>query len=97
MATLTDEKIEALKKIITKQFPELKDIEPKIETREIKPDVNTAAKLGINMKRAPVQKQQVHIATFGTHVKVNDGSTIKRVIRATLDEDGNIIRISHSK
>ena len=38
MATLTDEKIEALKKIITKQFPELKDIEPKIETREIKPD-----------------------------------------------------------
>jgi len=97
MAKLTDKKIDALKKIITKQFPELKNIEPKIETKEIKPDVNTASKLGIDMKRTPVRKQQVHVATFGAQIKASDGSTVKRVVRATLDEDGNIIRISHSK
>ncbi|MFX0139376.1 MAG: hypothetical protein ACFFDN_37395 [Candidatus Hodarchaeota archaeon] len=97
MVKLPDEKIDALKKTITKQFPEFKNIEPDIKTTEITPNVNAMAKLGIDTKRTPVQKQQVHIATFGTQVKADDGSTTQKIVRATLDEQGNIIRISHSK
>ncbi|NIP31799.1 MAG: hypothetical protein GTO02_20010 [Candidatus Dadabacteria bacterium] len=97
MVKLSDNKIETLKKTIAQQFPEMKNVEPIIEAKEIIPHVQTAAKLGINMKRTAVRRQQVHIATFGTQIKAEDGSTIQKVIRATLDEDGNIIRISHSK
>lgn len=97
MSELPSKKIEDLKKTIAIQFPEFQNIEPKIETKEIAPKVNAMAKLGINMKRTPIQKQQVHIATFGTQVKTDDGSTVQKVIRATLDENGDIIRISHSK
>jgi len=97
MVKLPAKKIDALKKTIAKQFPEFKNIEPDIKTTEIAPHVNAMAKLGIATKRTAVRKQQVHIATFGARVKADDGSTTQKVVRATLDEDGNIIRISHSK
>lgn len=97
MKKLPSKKLEDLKRMITKQFPDLKDIEPKIETKEIVPKVSIMAKLGINMKRTPVRKQQVHIATFGTQVNTDTGAPVQKVVRATLDADGNIIRISHSK
>ena len=97
MSKLPTKKIDALKKTIAKQFPEFKDIEPDIKTTEITPHVNAMAKLGIDTKRTSIRKQQVHIAIFGTQIKADDGSTTQKVVRATLDEDGNIIRISHSK
>jgi hypothetical protein len=97
MTGLSSKKINALKQEIIKNFPEFENIEPEIETKEITPNIKTMAKLGLNVARTKVQKQKVHIATFGTQVKADDGSAIQKVVRATLDEQGNIIRISHSK
>ncbi len=97
MSTLSSKKINALKQEIIKKFPEFENIEPEIETKEITHPIKTMAKLGITAGRTQIQKQQVHIATFGTQVKADDGTSIQKVVRATLDEKGNIIRISHSK
>ena len=97
MIRLSSKKINALKQEIIKSFPEFENVEPEIETKEITPNIKTMAKLGLNVARTKVQKQQIHIATFGTQVKADDGSAIQKVVRATLDEQGNIIRISHSK
>ena len=97
MAKLSAAKIDELKKKIVMQFPEFKNVEPNIETKEIAPPLKTISKLGLSTKRVSDRKQKVHIATFGTQLKAEDGSVNPIIVRATLDEDGNILRISHSK
>ena len=78
---------------IKKHYPEYADIEPEVEEEVVEIEEGTFMKAGM----MPVPPKKLYIAVFKKEIKTEDGGKIKSILRTTLDEDGKIIKISHSK
>ena len=88
---------ESIRKIvishIEKNFPEYKNIEPDIQEEVVRIEDATYAKAGM----IPVPPKKIYVAVFKKEVIAEDGGKIKSVLRATIDEKGNIVKTTHSK
>ncbi len=88
---------ESIKKIVVshieQNFPEYAGVEPDIQEEIIRIEDTSFAKAGM----MPVPPKKVYIAVFKKEVIAEDGGRIKSVLRATLDEQGKIIKTTHSK
>lgn len=80
-------------KAIKKKYPEMKGIEPEIEIMDTEIGKSTFAKVGI----PPTTGKKIWVATFSKEVITEEGLPLNKITRVTLDDSGNIIKISESK
>lgn len=79
--------IDKVKKEILNYSPEMKGVEPIIETKEISTP-KAAKKLGIEKP----ESKRVHTFTFRNTMTTEDGVKLPIVSRIITDEEGNIIK-----
>ena len=77
---------------VLKNFPEFSDVPPHIEEREIVISDTTYEKARLRPRRP----RKVWVCVFRKYFKTEDGNTIEKVVRATIDKNGNILKITHS-
>ena len=87
-------KINEVKKIVIKQYPEFKGIEPKIITKTIKPQYALFKKLSLGI---PKQQKQITKLKFTKEILTNDKTKLERIILVTLNDKGEIIKIAESR
>ncbi len=81
-----------VKNIIKKDYPDFIDVVPHIEEREIAiPEAEFK-----KAKMKPIGKKKVWVAIFRKYFKSDDGFEIQKTIRATISQDGKIIKITES-
>jgi hypothetical protein len=80
-------------KVIKKQYPEMKGIEPEIEKVDTEIGKSTFAKAGI----PPIAGEKIWVATFSKEVTTEEGLPLNKITRITFDNTGNVIKISESK
>ncbi len=78
---------------ISKHYPEMSGIEPDIEMMDTGIGTSTFAKVGI----PPKVGKKIWVATFQKEEITEEGLSINRITRVTLDESGKVIKISESK
>lgn len=81
MSKLDPKFIAQAKKAAREAAPEMAGVEPTISTRV------AHGKSGAT----------VHVLTFQKDIGLPDGAHLKRVVRVTIDEQGEIIKVSSSK
>ncbi|MBN1919949.1 MAG: hypothetical protein JW892_01790 [Anaerolineae bacterium] len=81
MAELASRHITNAKRQVYSQFPELKDAEPEISARA------TAGKAN----------SEIFILTFKGKLSLPDGHSLTRVVHATVNQDGDIVKITSSR
>ena len=80
-------------KVIKKQYPEMKGIEPEIEKVDTEIGKSAFAKAGI----PPIAGEKIWVATFSKEVTTEEGISLNKITRITFDNTGNVIKISESK
>lgn len=83
-----------IKKIISKQFPEFKGIEPKVIKKKIAPQQIVYKKLSLG---EPKGAKTVFNLRFERKIKTVDAVVMKQILVVTTNESGQIIKISQSK
>lgn len=81
MRELDPETIAGAKKAVCEAFPEMDGVEPDVYPRRIHGK-------GV---------ASLHVLTFHKSISLPDGGRLARVVRVTLDESGEIVRVSCSK
>jgi hypothetical protein len=69
------------KKAAREAFPEMAGVEPSVSTRKVHGKGGTS----------------LHVLTFQKSVSLPDGGHLARVVRVTLDEQGEIVKVSSSR
>ena len=87
--SLTSTQLDAIARQVYRQFPELQGQRPSVHRQTVGP----AAKSG---RAAPAANQR-YVLTFKGSGRTPDGRTLARIVRATADERGRILKISTSK
>ncbi len=83
-----------IKRRITRDFPEFKGIEPKITEKIIRPQDKLYKKLSLGIPKA---FHRVYRLSFRKTVKTVDEIPIEKILNVLLDEEGEIIKITHSR
>jgi hypothetical protein len=86
--------IEKVMQKIAAEYPEFKNIEPKVTEREIKPQDALFEKLQMGV---PKQFRHIYRLKFSRVIETEDKVLIDRILLVTLDEDFEIIKISESR
>jgi hypothetical protein len=91
MNELPDAVVASVKKKVVREFPELAGVEPTCSPAKMEREL--AEKLNVSL---PKKTGQVYVLTFRTVIPGEDASMI-RVVRATVERDGRVIKLSVSK
>lgn len=91
---INKERLRKIKQEITKRFPDFRGIEPEVVEKEIAPQMGVYRKLSLS---APKAIKRVFSLKFTKTVMTVDKVKIKRILLVTLDEEGEIIKISQSR
>jgi cephalosporin-C deacetylase-like acetyl esterase len=81
-------------KKIAEDYPEFKDIEPKITETEVRPQDEIFRKLDLGV---PKQFRHIYRLKFTKVVQTEDRVPIDRILMVTLDENFEIIKITESR
>lgn len=97
-----EETLEKVKRHVLEQFPDftegdLAQIEPKVTTKEVRIRGEVARKLKIPLRRAEPTRREVETYAFSKKVKAEDGAELLRMVKVTVDAEGNIIKSTGSK
>jgi hypothetical protein len=95
MAKLNDAIIAAVKRQVWTEFPEMEGIEPDVTPSSAEADPGLLRKLGA--ARPKGRSRALYLLTFRQSVTAGDGATIPRVVRATVDSDGTLVKMTVSK
>ncbi len=87
-------RIMAIKRKISREFPEFKGIEPKITEKKISPQDSIFKKLSLG---APKQFVRIFRLKFEKKIETVDHTEIDRILTVSLDEQGKIIKITESR
>jgi len=87
-------KIDKIKKKISKEFPEFKGIEPKLIAKAIGPQEAIYKKLSLG---APKEFKSIYRLKFKKTVETVDEIAMERILIVTLNEQGEIIKITQSR
>ncbi len=88
------EHMERIKKKIAEDYPEFKDVEPEVTSRQIEPQSGVFEKLSLG---APKQFRNIYRLKFARIINTADENLIERILFVTLDENFEIIKIVESK
>jgi len=88
------QRIAEIKRKISREFPEFKDIEPKITEKKIRPQDSIFKKLSLGR---PKQFVTIFRLKFKKKVETVDHTEIERILIVSLDEQGEIIKITESR
>jgi hypothetical protein len=91
---INQHKITKIKKKISREFPEFKGIEPKITEKMIGPQDAVYKKLSLGV---PKQFRRIYRLKFKRVVETADAIEMERILVVTLDEGGEIIKITQSR
>ncbi|HIE05671.1 MAG TPA: hypothetical protein EYP58_02610 [bacterium (Candidatus Stahlbacteria)] len=86
--------IEEVKKITFDRFPEFKDSEPEVATKEYKVSSRLLSKLGLG-SRETARKEMVLI--FRKEFTTEDGVKLKKTLKVHIDGRGRITKFSGTK
>lgn len=86
--------VNRIKRMVSKQFPEFKGIDPKILERKVKPQSAIYRKLSLG---TPKILRKVFRLKFEKKVTTADEMEIDRILTVTLNEAGEIIKITESR
>ncbi len=86
--------VNRIKRMVSKQFPEFKGIDPKILERKVKPQSAIYRKLLLG---TPKILGKVFRLKFEKKVTTVDEMEIDRILTVTLNEAGKIIKITESR
>lgn len=97
-----EEILEKVKRHVLEQFPDfteedLAQIEPKVTTKEVRIHGEVARKLKIPLRRGEPTRREVETYAFSKKVKAEDGAELLRMVKVTVDAEGNIIKSTGSK
>ncbi len=81
-------------KQITRDFPEFKGVKPKITEKKIRPQDKLYKKLSLGVAK---EFRRVYQLSFRKVVQTVDNASIERILNVTIDEAGEIIKITHSR
>ena len=87
-------KIAKIKRKISKEFPEFKGIEPKITEKEIGPQDAIYKKLSLGASK---QYRRIYRLKFTKLIETVDKVEMERILFVTLDEQGEIIKMTQSR
>lgn len=76
---------------IYRRFPEMDGIEPSLEERAV-----PARNMPGEAESEPAA-EKVYVLTFRKEVVAQDGTTLTQVVRATVDGEGNIVKVVASR
>ena len=88
------DKINEVKKKIFKDFPTFKNIEPEISEKDIGPQDSIYKKLALGV---PKEFKRIYRLKFRTTAKTVDHIKMERILIVTLDEQGEIVKITESR
>ncbi len=89
-----EKKINEIKRKISKEFPEFKGVEPQITEKKIKPQSALYRKLSLG---TPKQLIRIVRLRFKKKVETVDKVEIERILTVSLNEEGEIIKITGSR
>lgn len=93
-SVIDQQRIAEIKRRISREFPEFKGIEPKITEKKIRPQDSIFKKLLLGR---PKQFVTVIRLKFEKKVETVDHTEIERILVVSLDEQGEIIKITESR
>ncbi len=91
---IDEKKLKKIKKEIALRFPDFKDVEPKIIKKVISPQKSVYRKLSLG---TPKGIKEVYSLQFKKTILTVDAVKIKRILVVSLNEEGEIIKISQSR
>jgi hypothetical protein len=86
--------IDRVKRKIAQDYPEFKDIEPKVTEKDVKPQDELYKKLKMGV---PKQFRHIYRLQFTKSVRTADQVPIERILLVTLDENFEIIKVIESR
>ena len=86
--------IDRVKKMISEEYPEFKDIEPEVSEKEIGPQSGVYEKLDLGV---PKQFRNIYRLKFERSVRTADEVRMDRILLVTLDENFEIIKVVQSR
>jgi hypothetical protein len=87
--SLTSAQVDAIARQVYRQYPEVQGQRPSVQRQ--------AAAPGSKSTRPGSSQKDHFVVTFKGRQATPDGRTIVRIVRATTDERGKILKISTSK
>ena len=87
-------KIKRVKRLIARNFPEFKNIEPKVTENEIEPQNDIYKKLSLG---TPKRFRKIVKLKFRKRIKTADQMALEKILTVTLDERGDVVKITESK
>ncbi len=88
MARLDDRHVAKAKRLVSEKFPEMAGTRPSVSEK------SSQSKAAVKGERA-VQKR--YVLTFEKNVSLPGGSELKRLVRVTMDDAGEVLRLTSSK
>ena len=83
MSELAPKHVAKAKKLVRAEFPEMAGAEPSIDQNKARSKDGTA--------------RSVFVLTFKKSIPLPDGGQLRRVVRVTMDQEGEVIKLSASK
>jgi len=87
-------KIKRVQKLIAKDFPDFRNIEPKVIEKKIAPQSAIYKKLSLGV---PKHTRRIFKLRFRKRIETVDQIKMEKILTVTLDEKGDIIKITESK
>lgn len=93
MGKLDDRYIDKAKRVVTETFPEMADTEPSVSEKR-----SQGKGMGRSAAHCPSPSRRGHyVLTFEKDVSLPGGHTLKRLVRVTMDESGEVVKLTSSK
>jgi hypothetical protein len=83
LSELAPKYVAKAKKLVRAEFPEMAGAEPSIDQNKARSKDGTA--------------RSVFVLTFKKSIPLPDGGQLRRVVRVTMDQEGEVIKLSASK
>lgn len=88
MAKLDDRHVSKAKKLVFQKFPEMAGAQPTVAEKRFQSKARSGAEEGV---------QRRYVVTFEKDVSLPGGSQMKRRVRVTMDDTGDVLRLTSSK
>jgi hypothetical protein len=104
MAHIDDRYVAKAKELVFEKFPEMDGIKPSVSEESSRSKELSARQLGSRSSTSPSVGSgrssgccAHYVVTFERDVPLPDGGKMKRLVRVTMDEAGDVLRFTSSK
>jgi len=93
MGELEDRYVEKAKNLVAETFPEMADAEPSVTKKRSR---GKAMERGSADSSGPERRRR-YVLKFEKDVALPGGQSLKRLVRVTMDESGEVVKLTSSK